>query len=164
MKTTRYFEDFQMGESWTSYPTPISESEIMSFGRDYDPQPMHTDPELATNGPFGELIASGWLIAAVSVRVFVQAGGYGDTPIVGLGIDELRWQRVVKAGDTLTFTREVAELRRSASNPGQGIVRTRVTACNQKGDVVMTLFTAARVPARPTEPGAAGSGAHWSSR
>ena len=149
MTATRYFEDFQLGDTWASQPTPITADEIMAFGRNYDPQPMHTDAELAAAGPFGGLIASGWLIAAISVRVFVLAGGYGTTPLVGLGIDELRWQRTVKAGDTLTFTREVVELRRSASNPGQGIVRTRVTARNQRGESVMTLLTAGRVPARP---------------
>ncbi len=148
MATTRYFEDFQVGDLWSSPATLISAEEIMDFGRRYDPQPMHTDVERAAQGPFGGLIASGWHIAAVSVRVFVEAGGYGKTPVVGLGIDELRWQRPVKAGDTLTFTREVAELRRSASNPGHGIVRTRVTARNQHGESVMTLMTSGRVNAR----------------
>ncbi len=146
---TRYFDDFWLGDTWTSLPTTVSEEEIMAFGRNYDPQPMHTDPTSAVHGPFGGLVASGWHIAAISVRVFVEAGGYGKTPVVGLGIDELRWQRVVKAGDTLVFTREVAELRRSASNPGHGIVRTRVTVRNQRGESVMTLFTAGRVPVKP---------------
>lgn len=157
MATTRYFEDFQIGDTWSSPPTVISAEEIMDFGQHYDPQPMHTDVERAAQGPFGGLIASGWHIAAVSVRVFVQAGGYGKTPVVGLGIDELRWQRPVKAGDTLIFMREVVELRRSTSNPGHGIVRTRVTARNQQGDSVMTLMTAGRVTARPTGSEKAGT-------
>lgn len=129
----------------------------MEFGQKYDPQPMHTDVERAAQGPFGSLIASGWHIASVSVRVFVEAGGYGKTPIVGLGIDELRWQRPVKAGDTLIFTRDVVELRRSSSSPGHGIVRTRVTARNQAGDVVMTLITAGRVTARAAVPETGGT-------
>lgn len=155
MTTTRHFEDFQIGETWTSPPTLVTAEEIMAFGRDYDPQPMHTDPERAALSPFGGLIASGWHIASMSVRVFVQAGGYGATPVVGLGVDELRWQRPVKAGDTLVFTREVFELRRSESNPGHGIVRVRVTARNQSGGSVMTLVAAGRVPARPAATGAA---------
>jgi acyl dehydratase len=145
----RYFEDFQVGETWRSPPTPISAEDIMDFGRKYDPQPMHTDPEAAAASPFGGLIASGWFIAAVSMRVFVAAGGYGKTPVVGLGIDELRWQAPVKAGDVLTVTREVVETRRSASNPSHGVIKTRVTVRNQAGATVMTLLTAGRVPARP---------------
>ena len=147
--TTRYFEDIRLGDTWSSAPTPISAEEIVDFGTRYDPQPMHTDPERAARGPFGSLVASGWHVAAVSMRVFVQAGGYGKTPVVGLGIDELRWQQPVKAGDLLTFTREVVEVRRSASSPNHGIVRTKVTARNQRGEAVMSLLTAARVATRP---------------
>jgi acyl dehydratase len=146
--TPRYFDDIQPGDTWSSEPVAITAEEIIDFGSKYDPQPMHTDPERATRGPFGALIASGWHIAAVSMRVFVQSGGYGKTPVVGLGIDELRWQQPVKAGDVLTFTREVIEARRSASSPSHGIVRTKVTARNQRGETVMSLLTAARVATR----------------
>jgi acyl dehydratase len=149
MAATRYFEDFQVGETWRSAPVTLSAEEIMAFGRDYDPQPMHTDPERAVAGPFGALVASGWQIAAISVRVFVQSGGYGSTPVVGLGIDELRWQKPVKAGDTLTVAREIVELRRSESKPDRGIIRTRVTVRNQAGESVMTLLTTGGVPGRP---------------
>lgn len=146
--TRRHFEDFQVGEIWESVPTAVSADEIVAFAQHFDPQPMHTDAARAAAGPFEGLVASGWHIAALSMRVFVQAGGYGATPMVGLGIDELRWRAPVRGGDTLTVRREVAELRRSASNPGHGIVRTRVTVRNQTGDVVMTLVSAGRVPTR----------------
>lgn len=146
--SARYFEDFQLGDTWTSAPTRITAEEIVAFGRDFDPQPMHTDAELAASGPFGGLVASGWHIAALSMRVFVQSGGYGTTPMVGLGIDELRWRAPVRAGDILTVKREVAGLRRSASHPMHGIVRTQVTVSKQDGTVVMTFISAGRVPAR----------------
>lgn len=155
--SARYFEDFRLGEAWESPPTPVPAEEIVAFGRAFDPQPMHTDAGRAAAGPFGSLVASGWHIAALSMRVFVQAGGYGATPMVGLGIDELRWRAPVRAGDTLTVRREVIELRRSESNPGQGIVRTRVTVRNQDGTVVMTLVSAGRVPAHPQAAGTAGA-------
>ncbi len=145
---TRLFEDFAVGEVWQSAPVVVSAEEIIAFGLANDPQPMHTDPALAANGPFGTLVASGWQIAALSMRVFVQAGGYGKTPVVGMGIDELRWVKPVKAGDRLTVTREIIDLRRSESNPMRGIIRTRVTVQNQAGESVMTLVTTGRVPAR----------------
>jgi len=145
---TRCFEDFQVGERWTSEPTVITEEEIIAFARANDPQPMHLDPEAARAGPFGTLIASGWQIAALSMRVFLQAGGYGKTPMVGMGLDELRWTRPVKAGDTLVVEREVIETVRSKSRPGMGMIRTRVTVRNQDGDAVMSLVSLGRVPAR----------------
>lgn len=157
--SARYFEDFRLGEAWESPPTPVPAEEIVAFGQAFDPQPMHTDAERAAAGPFKGLVASGWHIAALSMRVFVQAGGYGATPMVGLGIDELRWRASVRAGDVLVVRREVIELRRSESNPGHGIVRTQVTVRNQDGKVVMTLVSAGRVPTRPEVTRTAGAAA-----
>jgi len=144
----RRFEDFQVGERWTSAPFTVTAEEIMAFARENDPQPMHTDPAAAEAGPFGGLIASGWQIAALSMRAFLQAGGYGKTPMVGMGVDELRWTKPVKAGDTLVVEREVVETIRSKSRPDVGTIRTRVTVRNQHGDVVMSLVSLGRVPAR----------------
>lgn len=144
----RCFEDFAVGETWESPPFAVTAEEIVAFGREYDPQPMHTDAARAAEGPFKGLIASGWQVAAMSWREFHKAGGYGGTPVVGLGVDELRWHKPVRAGDTLRVRREVVELRPSASNPAHGIVRTRVSVQNQADDTVMTLMTAGRVATR----------------
>ena len=145
----RYLEDFKVGERWVSTPTVITEAEIVAYGLANDPQPMHTDPVLAKSGPFGGLVASGWQIAALSMRLFIQSGGYGKTPVVGLGIDELRWKKPVRPGDTLTVEREVVEITRSEKQSDRGTIRTRVDVRNQSGEVVMTLVTLGRVPARP---------------
>ena len=56
----RYYEDFTVGEVTEVGPVSVSEEEIVAFAARYDPQPFHIDPEAATSGPFGGLIASGW--------------------------------------------------------------------------------------------------------
>jgi acyl dehydratase len=145
----RYLEDFEVGERWVSPPVILSEAEIVAYGLANDPQPMHTDPVLAKSGPFGGLVASGWQIAALSMRVFIQSGGYGKTPVVGLGIEDLRWLKPVRPGDSLTVEREVVEVTRSEKQPDRGTIRTRVNVRNQSGEVAMTLTTLGRVPARP---------------
>ncbi len=147
----RYLEDFQVGERWASAPTTITEEEIIAYGRDNDPQPIHTDPQWARTGPFGGLIASGWQIAALSMRMFVQSGGYGKTPVIGMGIDQLRWRKPVRPGDVLTVEREVIEIVRSESQVDRGTIQTQVSVRNQGGEVVMTLLTLGRVPARPVD-------------
>lgn len=146
--SARCFEDFAVGETWESLPCAVTAEEITAFGREYDPQPMHTDPARAAEGPFKGLVASGWQVACISWREFHKAGGYGNTPVVGLGVDELRWHKPVRAGDTLRVRREVVELRPSASNPAHGIVRTRVSVLNQSDETVMTLMTAGRIATR----------------
>lgn len=147
----RYFEDFSIGETWTSRAVTLTENDITRYAREYDPQPMHADPEKAAAGRFGTVIASGWQIAALSMRLFVEAGGYGETPMVGLGIDELRWRRPVRPGDTLRVTREVIGTEPHKKRPEYGIVRTKVTVSNQNDEAVMTLVSLGQVPCRPGE-------------
>src|SRR5690606_31566830 len=113
----RYLEDFEIGETWTSDPFEVSEHDIVTFARQYDPQPIHTDPEAAARSRFGGVIASGWHIVSLSMLAFIQAGGHGGTPAVGLGIDDLRWLKPVRPGDRLTVRREVVDIVRSKSRP-----------------------------------------------
>lgn len=150
MSKTRLFEDFEVGETWTSREELMTKESIIAFGKANDPQPIHIDPEAAAEGRFGTIIASGWQIAALSLRLFVESGGYGKTPNVGLGVDELRWVQVVRPGDTLHVVRELLEKRRSKSRPDRGILRTKVSVRNQDGKDVMTLVSMGQVPARTT--------------
>lgn len=148
MSETRLFEDFEVGEIWTSREEEITAEAIIAFAELNDPQLIHTDPEAAAAGRFGTIIASGWQVAALSLRLFVESGGYGKTPNVGLGVDELRWLAVVRPGDKLHVVRELLEKRRSKSRPDRGILRTKITVRNQKGEDVMTMISLGQVPAR----------------
>jgi acyl dehydratase len=151
----KYLEDFREGEVWRSGTVVLGEDEMIAYAKANDPQPFHVDPEAAKNGPFGGIIASGWQIAALSMRLFIEAGGHGDSPIVGIGIDELRWKQVVRPGDTLRTTREIVEVRRSSSKPDRGTIRTRVTVLNQRDETVMTYDALGQVRARsPVAEGA----------
>jgi len=145
----RYLEDFIIGETWTSSPVEVTQDEIVAFARLYDPQPMHTDPEKAAASRFGGVIASGWQVASLSMRLFIEGGGHQGTPAVGLGVDELRWRRPVRPGDRLTVTREVVGIERSKSRPQFGTLRTKITVTNQDGEVVMSMISLGQVPARP---------------
>lgn len=145
----RYFEDFSLGETWKSASVVMTEDDIIGYAKLYDPQPIHTDPEQAAAGRFGSVIASGWQIAALSMQLFIEAGGYGKTPVVGLGIENLRWRRPVKPGDTLQVKRTVTELDRHKTRPEFGIIKTEVTVTNQEGEVVMSMVSLGQVPSRP---------------
>jgi acyl dehydratase len=145
----KYLEDFHEGEIWESGSVVITEDEIVAYARTHDPQPIHMDPEAAKDGPFGGVIASGWHIAAFSLQLFIRAGGNGDAAIVGIGVDELRWRQVVRPGDALRTTREIVEVRRSASKPDRGTIRTRVTVLNQRDETVMTYYALGQIRARP---------------
>lgn len=146
----RYFEDFEVGETWISEPITLSQDDIIRFASEYDAQPMHIDPEAAAASRFGSLIASGWQLAALTMKVFVEAGGYGETPMLGVGLDEMRWLKPARAGDRLTVKREVTALEPHQRRPDYGRVRTKVTMINQDGETVMSYSALVQVPARTT--------------
>src|SRR5262245_4160770 len=94
-----YLEDLHPGMRWEGGPIVMDEAEIIRFAQDYDPQPMHTDKAVAEAGRFGGLIASGWHVAALVMRDFVEKKPYGDIPLLGLRIDALQWLKPVRPGD-----------------------------------------------------------------
>jgi acyl dehydratase len=136
--TDRYFEDYKVGATYVCGSFSVTEEEIIAFASRYDPQMMHTNRELAAQGPFGEVIASGWHTVAAAMRLLVD----NFLPHNGLaapGIDELRWPQPVRPGDTLALHVTVEQVRRSKSKPDRGLVHTRLELFNQRGEVVMSL-------------------------
>jgi acyl dehydratase len=149
-KPVRYFEDYRPGLVVTAGPVEVSETEILDFARRYDPQPMHTDPAAANAGQFGGLIASGWHTAALMMRLVATEFLSPESGLAAPGIDELRWLKPVRPGDSLTLRATIIEARPSRSKPDQGVVRSQVEVLNQTGDVVMTLQPVSIIRRRPT--------------
>jgi acyl dehydratase len=63
-----------------------------------------------------------------------------ESSLGAAGIDELRWPKPVRPGDTLTVRGTILEARRSGSRPDRGIIKSRAELTNQDGDVVMSLI------------------------
>jgi len=135
----RYFEDFPEGYSQDLGTFRLSADEIMAFARQYDPQPMHVDPEAGRASVYGSLIASGWHTAASFMRLLVD-GVLGDSASMGSpGIENLRWLKPVRPDEPLRARFAVIESRTSNSRPDWGIVRSRGEVVNQDDEVVMRL-------------------------
>ena len=135
----KYWEDFAVGERAELGRHTFTESEILAFGRQYDPQPFHTDPERASQSVFGGLIASGWQTCAIGMRLMCE-GYINDTVSLGSpGIENVRWLKPVRPGDTLTYSRVVLESRASTTRKGVGLVKHRWEAVNQDGALVMSM-------------------------
>jgi len=140
----RYFEDLKAGDRFKSDAYKVSEEQIVSFAREFDPQPFHLDQTVARQTMFKDLIASGWHTAAITMRLFVQTLNFAEGAI-GLGVDELRWPNAVKPGDELQVETEIVDLRESRSKPSHGIVRLRNVTMNQRCEVVQTMTASALV-------------------
>lgn len=143
-----FFEDLAVGRSYRTDAVDVTAEEVRSFASRYDPQPFHVDDIAAKESVFGGLIASGWMTAALTMRLMVTGEfGFG-AGAVGLGVDSLQWPRPVRPGDTLTATVEVLAARGSKSQPAHGIVKMRTTTANQRGETVQVMVSNVLVPRR----------------
>lgn len=140
----RFFEDLKAGDRFKSQTYRVSEDQIVSFAREFDPQPFHLNAAAARQTMFKELIASGWHTAAITMRLFVQTLNFAEGAI-GLGVDELRWPAAVNPNDVLQVEIEIVDLRESRSKPSHGVVRLRYVTTNQRGEVVQTMYASALV-------------------
>jgi acyl dehydratase len=152
--TERYFEDFAVGQTFSSGRRLVTEEEIKRFAAEYDPQPFHLDDEAARQSIFGGLAASGWHTAAMTMRLAVESELKPAGGTVGLGLDELRWPQPVRPGDEIHVTHEVVATRPSKSLPDKGLVKVRTTTLNQKDEAVQIIVVNMLVPRRyPGAPG-----------
>ena len=135
---TRFFDDFALGEKFTTGEAEITEAMILTFARDYDPQPFHLDPVAAKESIYGGLIASGFQTLALGFRLVWDTGILAASSMGSPGFDELRWLKPVRAGDRLHVEAEVVGLAPSRSKPDRGIVRIAYRYLEQTGEPVLT--------------------------
>jgi acyl dehydratase len=132
-----YFEDFHIGQKFNSVSTyTVTTEEIKEFGQKYDPQPFHLDEAAGEGSFFHGLAASGWLTAAIVMRLRVLsipvAGG-----MIGAGVDELRWTEAVRPGDSLRTEIEVIGARHANSRKDYGVISVSTLAFNQRDQIVL---------------------------
>ncbi|MCC7412774.1 MAG: MaoC family dehydratase [Gammaproteobacteria bacterium] len=135
----RWFEDYVTGAVHELGSVEVTEAECIAFANRYDPQPIHVDPIGAAQSQFGGIIASGWMTGGLFMRMYVEQYLSRVTSIASPGIDEVRWPRPVRPGDTLRARVTVLGTRRSTSKPDRGVVHSGIEVLNQHGDVVMSF-------------------------
>lgn len=148
-RSDRYYEDYDQGEVIHANGVTVSEADILDFAYRYDPQPFHLDKEVAAKSIYGGLIASGWQTGALGFRMLMQAGLLGKGSMGSPGLDELRWYKPVRPGDTLYGKASVEEKRESASKPDRGILKLKYWVENQRGEMVMSFYGNQLVSKRP---------------
>ncbi len=144
----RWFDDYEAGEQFTFGSIVMDEAEIIEFGRKFDPQPFHTDPEAARNTFYGQLIASGWHTGSIIMRL-LNDHFLGPSSMGSPGLDELSWLAPVYPGDRLTLVAEVLETRPSRSKPDRGILKMDHSLVNQHGATVVRSVANMMIARRP---------------
>jgi acyl dehydratase len=138
-QATLWWEDFSVGDSTEMGRHTFTEEEIVAFARQFDPQPFHIDPEAAKASIYGGLIASGWHTCSVGMRMMCETYINRSISMGSPGVDNIRWLKPVRPGDTLVYSRTVLEARPSRSRPDAGLVKSRWEAVNQRGEQVLTM-------------------------
>jgi acyl dehydratase len=146
-----YFDDLMVGETNELGSYGFTAENIIRFAKAFDPQPFHVDPEVAKKSHFGGLCASGWHTGAAYMRKLIDrrtalrdamlARGLAP-PSMGSspGFTDLVWHKPVYAGDIISFATRPVSKRPSASRPRWGLVFSRNTGTNQKGELVYSFI------------------------
>ena len=133
-----YFEDFTVGRRFQTRGATLTEAQMMEFAWQWDPQPFHVDAVAAEQGPFGGVIGSGFQTLLIAFRLWLQENIMNSCSMGSPGLDEIRWVKPVRPGDTLHVEAEVADSRPSGSKPDRGYTKIDYAVVNQNGDTVMT--------------------------
>lgn len=143
---SRWFEDIPVGEFHVLGTHTFAEKEMIEFGKKYDPQIQHIDPMAALQTEHLGLVASGWQLCAMWMRLMVvymeryaQGVRDGRRNGAGVGFQNLRWIKPVRPGHTLTFTYEITEKQDRIVRNRWGIIRSRNEAYNQYGELVFSF-------------------------
>ena len=144
----RFFEDIAVGERTRTGSFTLTRDSIIEFARLHDPQPMHMDEQAAKGSFFGRLVASGWQTLTITMRLMVEARPLGATPLIGIQIDEIRFQRPVLPGDSLSAELEILEKRLSKTRPDRGFLKGRTITSNQQGAEVSSQLWTMLIPLR----------------
>jgi acyl dehydratase len=133
------FEDFEVGQAIACGPRTVTADEIVAFAKQFDPQPFHVDRAAGERSIYGSLIASGWHTVAMAMKMACDAYLLDSTSAGSPGIDELRWIKPVRAGDTIRAEIVTLEARPSKSKADRGVVVSEWRVYNQHDELVMTM-------------------------
>ena len=150
---TLYFEDFTPGRVFELGERVMTEDEIVSFAREWDPQPVHLDRTAAVNGDFGGLVASGWHTACVWMRMHVDEVLNRAAMLTAPGVESIRWLRPVRPGMRLRGRTRIIETWPSETAAGRGTIRLQGELVDDDGAVVMSMLARSHARLRKREDG-----------
>jgi len=128
------FNEFFVGQVFKTKSIRMTKESIIRFAAEFDPQYMHLDEEKARQGIFNGIIASGIQTMAVTFKLWVETGSYGDDVIAGTAMNNLKFIKPVYPEDELHTIVEVIEVREKKN--GTGSVTVFLSTFNHKDEKV----------------------------
>lgn len=134
-----YLDDLKAGQRFETARRTVTEAEIIAFAKEFDPQYYHVDPVAAQKSAFGGLISSGFHTLSLSMRLFFDLNLWPELVIASPGMEQVKWLKPMRPGDTIRAAAEVIEVRVSTSKPDRGVVIMDHPCWNQNDDMILTL-------------------------
>lgn len=134
-----YFDEFKVGQTYTTDSYLVSKDEIIAFAARYDPQDIHLNEQKARNGPFKGIIASGLLTLGIATKLGVQLGRITEKFICGVGCNDVRFLKPVYPSDVLTAHIEVVECIPHNQKKDRGLITFLYKVKNQRAEIVLTF-------------------------
>ena len=94
-------DEFTIGQVFKTKSKTLTKDDIMRFASEFDPQYMHVDEEKANKGRFNGIIASGIQTLAISFKLWIEEGFYGDDVIAGTEMNHISFIKPVYPDDEL---------------------------------------------------------------
>jgi len=127
-------DEFTVGQVFKTKSFKLSKEDIMRFAGEFDPQYMHVNEEKANQGRFNGIIASGIHTLAISFKLWVEQGMYGDDVIAGTQMNNIKFIKPVYPNDELHTIVEV--INKEAKKKETGILTVLLTTFNDKEEKV----------------------------
>lgn len=137
----RYFEDFELGETYESPGRTITEADQLTYaGLSGNFHEIHLDEEYAKETQFGGRLVYGGLVLTIMEGLRAQCDiNYQEAAIAYYGMDRVRFVEPVLIDDTVHNEIEVCEL--EDRDEESGVMATEERAINQHGDPVVVAVT-----------------------
>lgn len=130
-----YFEDFAVGQTFTSPGRTITEADVMTFASwTGDNNQVHTDAEFAAKTRYGQRIVHGMLGASLCLGLLSRIGVFDGSSVALLGVDDWRFLHPIFIGDTVHCTVEITGTRLTSSGR-TGVLNRTLQLINAAGEV-----------------------------
>jgi acyl dehydratase len=145
--TTKYFEDFQVGEKFHIPAKTMTDAHFLFFAAmTGDNHPIHYDDEYAKTTRFGKRVAHGLLLTALTAVGASTLSSLLEGSIVAFVEQSARFLKPVLIGDTITPELEVCEV---IPKTDVGLLRLTTRVKNQRGETVLEGMHAYLIKKRP---------------
>jgi len=145
-----HFDDIEIGQRLQFGSYELDKDEIISFARQWDPQPFHIDEIAAKSSIFGGITASSLHIFAICTKLFALSEPKLAI-IAMLGKDEVRFHNPARPGDVVSYEAECIDKRESPSKPDRGIVQLKDLVTTNSGLVILTQSVTLMLTRKPSE-------------